>query len=1029
MQKPIYIILISTFFLTTTIGQTIDFASSNRLIFGLYEERTASMGTGDIDNDGDLDVVIANGRHWPGQNRIFLNNGSGIFTVSKPLGIESSTSYSTELADFDNDGDLDIAVGNDRAPNNLFLNDGNGNFTKAGNFGENYAPTRNLIIADIDGDGDQDILITNRGRENEICFNDGNGKFGRTMGFGTRDDSTIDVEVADMDNDGDMDLVLANRDEQQNYIYLNNGNQSFRTKIPYGSGADNTRSVAISDLNNDGHLDIVSANIGEPNRVYFGDEQLKFSNSIDFDTSSSNTSAITISDFNLDGFDDIVVGNFKQPNSVFINRSNGKSWDRIKLSEKATFTYDIITEDLNRDGLLDILVSNSDEINTYHLNKYEDPALKNIDQKGAFLVYRRQSLIGEETYSIINQKDKVIIESLQGENERGRITGVKSELVINKQSFAPLDYNCVRIARGDTSNILKMELEDDKVSFWEKHFDVVTADRPDHFFPLNSNIPAAIEMMMYHYYFKQGGFSNGLATFPRGKVEITHRAKDTVQVKGKLSVLDRYVVEGINWGGRTVWLDEHKNLIALVKANTQIREIIKKGYESVMPTVIAGHVEEQIADLAKYTKNQKEEPAQTIALVGGDIVDGISSKTQRNKVLIIQNGRITDIGDVGKLAVPQNAKVIDVTGKTLMPGLWDMHAHSNQVQWAPAYLAGGVTTIRDNGNEIEFATAFRDAIAKEGMLGPDILLGGMTDGPGKKGNGIIRATTEQEALEVVDMYLSKGYNQIKIYNSIEPDILKILAEEAHKRGVKVTGHIPTPVGNIRDAVALGMDMFSHDRAITSLLFPDAQKSEFGSLEIDYDAISDDKIKSATKFLLDNKIVLDPTMNLRIVNSLTDGIPLKTIEPDAPRIAYELWEPKRFRAGKSPEVAAKTKARYAKYLEIIGEFFRAGVPIVAGTDNAIPIFCLYLEIEGYQKFAKLTPLEAIQTATIIPARVMGMDDKTGSLEIGKEADIAILDKNPLENISNLRTVSAVITNGNYYKSDELWKEADFLPRKN
>lgn len=1014
--------------LTSAQSQSITFSSNSRLIFGTHEERTASMGVGDIDNDGDMDVVLANGRHWPGQNRIFFNNGSGKFSVSKKLGTESATSYSTELADFDNDGDLDIAVGNDMAPNCLFINDGMGNFTKAGNFGESYAPTRNLVVADIDNDGDQDILITNRGSQNEICLNDGKGKFDQTIGFGSSDDSTIDVEVADVDNDGDNDLILANRDQQQNYVYLNNGSLKFSARIPYGSGTDNTRSVAVADVNNDGYPDIISANIGEPNRIYFGSAALNFLKNIEFDTSSDNTSSIAVTDFNLDGNDDIVVGNFNQPNNVFINRGQGMDWEKITLSDKSSFTYDILAEDLNRDGLPDIVESNSDELNRYYINRYEEPALANINQKGAFLIYRRQSLIGEESFNIVNGKDKLVVESLQGENERGRISGIQSELQIDKQDFAPLYYSSARKARGNSINIFKMELDEDQVTIWEKHFDPVQTDKPDLFFPLHSNIPAAMEMMLYHFYFKQQALPGGLPTLPRGEITISHRAKDTIQIKGKTSVLDRYVVEGINWGGRTVWLDEHKNLIALVKANTQIREIIRKGYESVMPVVIAGHVEEQIADLAQYTKKQKEKPSGTIALVGGDIVDGIHDETQKNKVVIIQDGRIVDIADEGKAKIPDDVRIIDVKGKTLMPGLWDMHAHSNQVQWAPAYLAGGVTTIRDNGNEVEFATAFRDAIAKDGMLGPDILLAGMTDGPGKTGNGVIRATTEQEARDVVDMYLSKGYKQIKIYNSIEPHILKVLTEEAHKRGVTVTGHIPSPVGNISEAVSLGMNMFSHDRAITSLLFPDKDKREFGSLEIDYATIGEDKIEKATQFLLEHKIALDPTINLRIISSLPGDTPLEAVEPDVPRIAYELWEGKRFRKGKSRRVAAEMKTKYTKYLEIIGQFFKAGVPIVAGTDNGVPVFCLYLEIESYRKIGKLTPLEAIQTATIIPARVMGMDAQTGSLEVGKEADIAILDKNPLEDISNLRTVSAVMTNGNYYQSDALWKEADFLARK-
>ncbi len=117
------------------------------------------------------------------------------------------------------------------------------------------------------------------------------------------------------------------------------------------------------------------------------------------------------------------------------------------------------------------------------------------------------------------------------------------------------------------------------------------------------------------------------------------------------------------------------------------------------------------------------------------------------------------------------------------------------------------------------------------------------------------------------------------------------------------------------------------------------------------------------------------------------------------------------------------------MEIIGEFHRAGVPIVAGTDNVIPVYSLYLEIETYHRLAGLTALEAIKTATINSAKAMGLDSETGTLEIGKEADIAILNKNPLDNISNIRTVTAVVTNGNYYKSNPLWEAANFQQTKN
>jgi imidazolonepropionase-like amidohydrolase len=651
--------------------------------------------------------------------------------------------------------------------------------------------------------------------------------------------------------------------------------------------------------------------------------------------------------------------------------------------------------------------------------------MEDINEEGAFLIYRRQSLIGEETYSITSNKTSVVVKSLQGENERGRISGVQSELQLN-MDLSPTAYFSRRIVKEDTSNIFKMELSADSVSIWEKHFEVASHKTPSEFFPLHSNIPAAMEMMLYQYYFKQERSGN-IPTLPRGEVSITHKGQDIAQINGEAVPLDRYVVEGINWGGRTVWLDADKNLVALVKANTQIREVIKKGYEEAMPVFIAGNVEEQLDQLSEYTESIKGIQSKVVALVGGDIVDGLSDNTQKDMTLVIEGGKITAIGKRASIEIPQGAKVIDVTGKTLMPGLWDMHAHSNQVQWAPAYLAGGVTTIRDNGNEVEFATAFRDGIANDGLLGPDILLAGMTDGPGEKGNGVIRATNAEEAREVVEMYHSNGYKQVKIYNSVEPDVLKVLAEEGHKKGMTVTGHIPKEVGTIANAVDLGMDMFSHDRAIYSVLFPEKTKLQAGKDLLEDPEVDPDRVKEAIRFLLKNKIALDPTMNLRVVMNITNGTVLETVEPDAGRIAYELWEGKRFRKGKPLEQVNKEVAKYTKGAEVIGEFFRAGVPIVAGTDNFVPVFGLYLELETYHKMGGLTPFQAIQTATIIPAKVMGMDSETGTLEIGKEADVAILDKNPLVEIANLRTVSAVVTNGHYYESTPLWQAADFKPK--
>lgn len=648
-----------------------------------------------------------------------------------------------------------------------------------------------------------------------------------------------------------------------------------------------------------------------------------------------------------------------------------------------------------------------------------------LNEDGAFLMYRRQSLIGEETFSITSDQDSIVVRSLQGENERGRITGVQAELRLGID-LSPALYVNQRIADSDTTNILEIAFESDVVTIREKAMEVVTASSAAGF-PLHSNIPAAMEMMLYHYYLDRG--LESLPTLPRGEVRITRRGQDVVDIDGAPTTLDRYVVEGINWGLRTIWLNDSNDLVALVQANTQFREAIRKGYEEALPFFIEGNVEEQMRTLADYTESLQGEQAEVTALVGGDVVDALSDVTRRDMTVLVAKGRISEIGSTGEVVIPSDARVIDVSGKTLIPGLWDMHAHSNQVQWAPAYLAGGITTIRDLGNELEFATAFRDAVANDGAMGPDILLAGMVDGAGVTGNGVIRATTTDEARSVVARYFDEGYKQIKIYTAVEPEVLSVLTEEAHARGMTVSGHVPRAVGNAVEAVERGMDQFNHRELFLSVLFPDEEVVDLGGLYLFDRELTRGQIRRATSFFLEHGIVLDPTISLDIIRNLPRGTPVETVEPDVTRIAYELWEGKRFLPGVSPLRAAQMTEDVKRAMEIIGTFHRAGVPIVAGTDNVVPVFSLYREMEAYHDLGGLTPLDALRTATIIPARAMGMASETGTLEVGKEADIAILDRNPLDDFANIRSVSAVMTNGRYYQSEPLWRAADFGPGRN
>lgn len=327
---------------------------------GKAMERTASMATGDLDSDGDLDFVVANGRHWAEQNRVFLNDGAGSFADQQVLSADQSTSYSTAIGDLDSDGDLDVLEANDRAPSYVLLNDGKGHFVKGEQVGR-IANTRSVTLADLDGVNGLDVIFVNRNESNLICFNDGEGRFRRQVRFGAKDDSTINVAAADLDGDGDLDLAAANRKNQQNFIYLNDGHGGFGPALPYGTGSDATRGIVVVDFDQDGYVDILNANIRQPNAIYFGDAKARFDRIRQFG-GESQSYALATGDIDNDGRLDIVVGNAGGPNMVYLQRADG-TLVGVPFGEAIGRTYGVVVGDWDGDGRPEIATANSGGLN------------------------------------------------------------------------------------------------------------------------------------------------------------------------------------------------------------------------------------------------------------------------------------------------------------------------------------------------------------------------------------------------------------------------------------------------------------------------------------------------------------------------------------------------------------------------------------------------------------------------------------------------------------------------------------------
>jgi imidazolonepropionase-like amidohydrolase len=492
--------------------------------------------------------------------------------------------------------------------------------------------------------------------------------------------------------------------------------------------------------------------------------------------------------------------------------------------------------------------------------------------------------------------------------------------------------------------------------------------------------------------------------------------------------LDRYTVEGLIWGRETLWFDATRNLVAAITTDAEFDhfEAIRDGYESALGDFVGRAGADNMSALADLSKGIPGSRSSTLAIVGATLIDGTGAAPVPDSAVIIENGRIKAVGPRSKVKIPKQANIVDAKGKFLLPGLWDMHAHFEQVEWGPIYLAAGVTTVRDCGNEFEFITAVRDAIAQGRGLGPRLLLAGIVDGTGPLGLGVQRVDTLEQARQWTDRYHDAGFQQMKIYSSVKLEELKAVADEAHRLGMTVTGHVPQGLDAFQ-TIEAGQDQINHIQYVVDIMHapfpkdmsrPDRMKA-IAELNLD-----SPEATKALSFLKDHHTVVDPTMALFELFSATTAKPPASFEPGIEKIAPELAQPLTDVEPPSERSAVSDKV-FAKEIAVVGMLHRAGIPVVAGTDQAVPGYSLHREIELYVQ-AGFTPMEAIQAATIVPARVMGLEKELGTVEKGKRGDLILIGGDPLQDIHNTRNVEYVISNGAMYHTAELWQSVGFKP---
>jgi imidazolonepropionase-like amidohydrolase len=659
------------------------------------------------------------------------------------------------------------------------------------------------------------------------------------------------------------------------------------------------------------------------------------------------------------------------------------------------------------------------------LQDTQKPAAPPAVEQGKFKLHKFEQPIGEETYEVTRDGNSLSVKMNFKFTDRG--TPVPMTATFRAaQDLTPEAFEI----KGKNSRLSTIdeavEVQSEKVRLRDRD-KWTEAARPKEFFTIAGYAPATMQMFMVRYWATHGSPAE-LQTLPAGSVRVEPRGKDTISISGKDESLDRYTIEGLIWGRETLWFDANRSLVAEISTDAEFDhfEAIRDGYESALGTFVSRAGADNMAALLDISKNISGSHADTLALVGGTLIDGTGAAAVLDSAVLIHDGRIVAAGPRASVRIPGDAKVVDAHGKTIVPGLWDMHAHFEQVEWGPIYLAAGVTTVRDCGNEFEFITAVRDAVAKGQGLGPRILAAGIVDGSGPLALGVARVDTPEQSKMWVDRYHDAGFQQMKIYSSVKLDEIKVIADEAHRLGMTVTGHIPEGL-DAYQGVNAGMDQINHIEYIDQIMLPPLPKDADGQARLKAQSeidLNSPESQKAIAFLKEHNTVIDPTLVIFEFITASTAKPPASFEPGVAKIAPELAQVLVDVGPPSPLQPLIDKS-FARELEIVGALHRAGIRIVAGTDQTVPGYSLHREMELYVE-AGFTPMEAIQAATIVPARVMGVDKELGTIEPGKRADVIILGANPLDDIHNTRKVESVITNGTMYDTAPLWTSVGFKP---
>ncbi len=523
-----------------------------------------------------------------------------------------------------------------------------------------------------------------------------------------------------------------------------------------------------------------------------------------------------------------------------------------------------------------------------------------------------------------------------------------------------------------------------------------------------------------------------LPLLPAGEAQIT-KATDTMvhTVHGESQerhIVD-YVITGIDFTPTHVWMNDDGSWFG---SFAPWMSVVPEGFEGDIEAVIEKQNQvDRARDARLASQNRHAPPAAGLAYTHARALDVEHGRWLPDQTVLVVGDTIRWVGPSAKAKVPPAAEVVDLAGKALLPGLWDMHAHLGDTDGA-LDIASGVTTVRDVGNDPDKLDDYKRRYDDGSAVGPHVIRFGFIEGRGPKAaSSKMTAETESEALAAVDAYARRGYEGIKIYNSVKPELVPVLTRAAHARGMPDTGHIPVHI-LANEAVRAGYDGIEH----VNMLFlnfladhdTDTRDTTRFTLVGEKAGALDLKSKPVLDFielLKAHHTVIDPTID--VFEDLLVGEQGKItpgLEWQAERLPVQ---PRRAMLLGGLPMSGKGelyRAAFEKLLAMVKTLHDAKVTLVVGTD-ALAGLMLDHELSLYVR-AGISPQDALSMATIEAARSLKLDKKTGSIAAGKTADLVVIDGDPVARIDDVRNVVSTMRSGIVFPSAPLFASCGVSP---